>query len=314
MNHPKDLVVVIVEALQKTYGHIAQPAHQPLSFIDILVCHILKPKEHQKNVAIAYLILKNEFVDWNEVRVSHLREIYALFNHRLEYHPYEKAHHLREMLSQVFFLCNTMNLDFLWEQNVAEIHKFLQQVHGVDENFLGELLAYMYPREDIPLATVVHRVGKTIGLWDENGSLASLEKIGVKPNDDDMRFRLYNLLGIHGYRLCTEIDPGCTSCAIAQHCQYYQQHIAQFLPKLARRNNNQEKSKHSTEQPMQSIEEKTKRSPSKSKPSKQIDAVEQTENLNQPDAKNYRLSRQKKRPKHSESKPSLKTKSTKNKI
>lgn len=212
-----NIITSIGNALEKICGALPKPSHN-LPVIDILILSLLKTGETAENAELAYQDLCREFVDWNEVRVSQPREIYEVLAKNIHYQAYEKAHYLRENLLQIFHLYNKMDLNFLWKKDFAEIEKFMLQFRAIGDSFIQDLLPYSCYQEFL-ISQNFLRVGKRIGLWEENINPETLKETLYKDWGEQLFFALHSLLYLHGKQVCIPKGYDCLSCAIAKYCQ-----------------------------------------------------------------------------------------------
>ena len=218
MGIKNEIIPKIIEALKHVYGVPKKP-DKNLPILDVIILSILEPDETPGDVRSAYRVLKTEFVDWNELRVTHPKEIQGILETKLKKHLHEKSHKIKDILAQIFTLFNSLDLQFLWETDFSEIQKFLQQIHGLKENIIYRLITYACYQEDYCLSSSFLRVGKRIPIWNDNLSQNMLKKLLFKEIGSDDLFYLHVLLFHHGESHCVPKGCNCPSCCILKYCE-----------------------------------------------------------------------------------------------
>ena len=218
MGIKKEYIAQLIEKLESEYGPPPKP-DKKLPILDQILVHILEANEVPEKVQQAYQSLVSEFVDWNEIRVSHPREIQDVLGEYLEFNVHEKAHRIREVLGQIFNICNQMDLEFLWEKDFSEIQKFIQQLYGLPEDFIFKVVCYSYYRPEFHLSPAFIRLAKRLQLLNDSGSPANLKKVLAKELGPEKFFTLQVLFYEHGEKFCTTKNYDCCHCAIASLCE-----------------------------------------------------------------------------------------------
>lgn len=178
MGTKNEIFSKILKKFQELYPHGKRNL-----ILDQIVHFILSQDENIENAHAARQSLMADFVDWNEIRISHLREIQACLAKHLK-NPADKAHRLKDMLSQIFNLYNRMDLEFLWERDLIELQKMATLVSCLTEDFLNSLIASGFYEPDGSISPQFVRYGKRLGLWEENINPTILKKALTKELKD----------------------------------------------------------------------------------------------------------------------------------
>lgn len=212
-----ETLLKIIQSLEKKYG-IPQKQSIKIPIVDQIIIHFLSQQEKQENVEKAYQAILKEFVDWNEIRVSHHREIQQVLQPFLKYQIHEKSLKIKDALQQIFTIYNKLELETLWEKDFSEIQKLSQQVSGLGQEFLLKFICYLYFQEDSPLASSFFRIGKRLNLWDENSNQTLLKKNFIKELGPERFAHLKILLFIHGETQCLAKSYDCSQCPLSKIC------------------------------------------------------------------------------------------------
>ncbi len=216
-----ETLLKIIQSLEKKYGTPQKP-NIKIPIVDQIIIHFLSTQEKQEDIEKAYQSILKEFVDWNEIRVSHLREIQQVLQPFLKSQVSEKAHKIKDVLQQIFMLYNKIDLEALWEKDFSEIQKLAQQIPGLGQEFLLKFICYLYFQEDSPLASSFFRIGKRLSLWDENSNQTALKKNFIKEIGLEKFAHLKILLFIHGETQCLAKSYDCLNCPLCKICNRVQ--------------------------------------------------------------------------------------------
>ncbi|BBM87749.1 hypothetical protein [Candidatus Uabimicrobium amorphum] len=211
----------IITLLQKKYDCVT--VKSKLTLTELIIYATLNEGETKKNTDKALNKLKEEFVDWNEVRVTHPREIEEALKDTLKGNTYQKAVTITEVLGEIFYVFNTLQLAFLLEQEFIDVHKQLLQI---DSNYklLATLLLHIATNSEyVTVQQTCVRVGKRIGLWNET-TPSSLNK-NINKNTEKYLTQLNVYLSLYGEDVCVSTGYDCNSCILLKECDFGQKRV-----------------------------------------------------------------------------------------
>jgi len=214
----------ILENLTNVYKIANQPCNR-VPLVDQIVYFILSREETKEKVQAACQSLTHHFVDWNEVRVSHPREIQEILTQHLTKNVLEKAIRIKEALFNLFNLYNRLDLQFLWEKDFLELQEIFKRIPGLDEEFLCHLVTVAFFESDDIISTACLRVGSRLNLWEEADPY-SLKKNLLKEIGGFNVAKLARLLHLHGEAICT-LAQDCNKCCILAACEYGKKDLQQ---------------------------------------------------------------------------------------
>jgi len=164
--------------------------------------------------------LANEFVDWNEIRVSSWKEIGTVLEGAGIKKPGEKAISLKKSLEAVFSETHRMDLDTLKDMPIEKAAVFLGKFRDFDE---GALAAVLYVslglKKLLPTPSIVrvsHRIGFIV-------KTPSIPKMKITLRDWVRRrhiFRFHTALAHIARKFCFEKATFCEKCPALEICQH----------------------------------------------------------------------------------------------
>lgn len=228
----KKLVEKILRLLREEYGEPKKPEKRSLPLVQ-LIRSILAEDASDEAAEKALSRLEEEFVDWNEVRVSTVYEIAEALgsfpNAR------EKAERIHAVLQAVFEKTGQLDLTYLGERKPDEIKHELLQLEGVTPQAAAALLLLSF---DIPAIPIDYSMGilvKRMGLVDEDEAGDSIQELierSVKKRD---MVTFYYLLKEHAGKVCTPGRKNCSRCVLAELCAEHDNGASGSLRKKASR-------------------------------------------------------------------------------
>ncbi|TWU21984.1 hypothetical protein [Bythopirellula polymerisocia] len=163
--------------------------------------------------------LKNDYFDWNEVRVSSVRE---LSEHVKALNDSEEAAtRLKRVLQSVFETLYSFDLEPLKKQNIGQSIKQFQKFHGTTPFSISYVTQHGLGGHSIPinqgLLEAMHVVGVISDAEAAKGSVPGLERAIPKTKATEVSTQLHQL-GVELHRspygptirkILLEIDPSC---------------------------------------------------------------------------------------------------------
>lgn len=109
-----------------------------------------------KKVRKCYNHLKSEFVDWNEVRVSVIRDIQIGLKN--SYDSLELAVFIKDFLEFIHRELHEVCLEKLREENLSEIRRFLKQIKGMKPATIEMALMQLKEHPILPLTLEMEKM------------------------------------------------------------------------------------------------------------------------------------------------------------
>lgn len=165
----------------------------------------------------AYRNLCEHFFDWNEIRVSSIRELEESFAGLSG--AESRAQRLVSFLQEVFETTFSFELDSLQKKGLKQAAKQLSRYQAAN-TYLGawvvqrSLSGHAIP-VDAPTLRCVRRLGLVDGdSEDYEAARASLEHLIAKSKGPQFTDLISHLAGEY----CGEVDPNCSACPLAGEC------------------------------------------------------------------------------------------------
>jgi len=178
------------------------------------ICHEDTTRE-QANQALSRF--KDEFFDWNEVRVSSVREIQGVLAGLPD--AEERARRIRRFLRQLFSKTYGFSLEPLVKKPLKEAVKALQEFEAAQSGFvlatvIQQALGGHAIPIDAPLRRGLYRLGVSEPETDEATLRAALERVVPKNRGAEFGDLMEELT----HDTCVEGEPDCPRCELRKLC------------------------------------------------------------------------------------------------
>jgi endonuclease-3 len=161
---------------------------------------------------------KEEYVDWNEVRVSSLGQIgETVIKHDIS--P-EAAPVIKGFLNQIFKEHNSLNLEFLRDEQVEYYKKFFNKVDGFLPGTVDYLAIINREYDAVPIEIPTRRITERIGLLPRSATKGKIKKAFRSIISEKEVFKFFVLSLEHARTCCTPESPLCASCPMDKDCDY----------------------------------------------------------------------------------------------
>lgn len=216
----------IRDRLAKKYGTTKLASRAPN--IELCVYLVLREGWDYRKAGKTVKILGEEYVDWNEVRVSYAKELaesLVQFNCR---DIIERLQRMKSVLGEIYNEYNRLQLDFLLEREFEETRKIFAEIEPLGRAnayiFLQCLQEEMDKEADVPATLVMSsealRVGIRLGLIKKTSSHNVGRKAFSKLFDPGDYITFQNLFVRHAENLCRSKNPLCQECILKNSCDY----------------------------------------------------------------------------------------------
>ena len=175
----------------------------------------------------AYRFLCEKFFDWNEIRVSSLRELEEAFDGM---HDSEmRAQRLIAFLQEVFEVHFAFELDKLQKEGLKQAAKKLSRYQAANDYIVSWVMQRSLAGHAIPVDPPTLRCSRRLGLLesenDEADARASLEHLIPKAKGTLFTDGISTIAGEY----CWEDQPQCSSCPLSGDCAHAQEHGTEAL-------------------------------------------------------------------------------------
>jgi len=200
--------------LKKRYDPGQRQAQPILEEFVYAICRDGTTRDHADR---AFRNLREQFFDWNEVRVSSIREVQEAFGELPD--AEERAQRIISFLQEVFETTFSFDLEPLHKKGVKQAAKQLARYQAANDFAVSWVTQQTLGGHAVPVDPPTLRVLRRLGLADheqEDGEAlrASLEHLIPKA-----KAPLFNeLISALADDLCAEDAPQCAACPLAGEC------------------------------------------------------------------------------------------------
>jgi endonuclease-3 len=200
-------------SLKKRYGD-SDPEPRPV--LEQLIYAILREGSTRELADQSFRLLRERFFDWNEIRVSSVREIEealaCLPNAEL------RAQRLISLLQEVFETTFSFDLEILHKKGVKQAAKQLNRYQAINDYAIAWVIQQSLGGHAVPLDDPSERCLRRLGLVEgEQEQMESLRG-SVEHLIPKARAPLFNeLVSAIANDVCGE-EPRCSACPLCQEC------------------------------------------------------------------------------------------------
>lgn len=193
----------------------------PREVVDLIVFHKLHVAMDMEKAWKSYRQLKSEFVDWNEVRVSSLREIQEQLSSADD--SLELAVFVKSFLEFLHSERQRLNLELLSDENLTEIRRYLRQIKGIEPATVGLILLLRKDHPIVPLSSAMEQSLLRIGVVRKQDTRDRKEKRLYELLGPEQALASHHFLLEHARQTCppNEGELRCRACRMRNVCKYY---------------------------------------------------------------------------------------------
>ena len=211
--------------LAKRYK-LPDPPEPKDSRLDQIVMAVLWQDVPPARARAAYVHLTEEFVDWNELRVTVTSEVSQILESCGL--PGRKGAILKRILSRAIEALFSFDFDPLAELPREELRDWFLRIEGVPHHVAAYILYTVYDYDRVLVGENVARVIRRLGLVSDSASPAEIEPAlnAVIPAKEAIQ--TWNALRLHATTVCTEKDFDCRKCLVRGECDTGKRTIAEM--------------------------------------------------------------------------------------
>lgn len=211
------LINRVLKVVRKHYKPVQSPKDRTLFEHLAFACLVENsPNELAEQV---FNSLKQDYFDWNEVRVSTIRELTEVTKPLVD--PPQAAARLKQTLHAVFEGVYQFDLETLKKQNIGASAKQLEKLKGSTPFVVSYVTQHALGGHSIPvnngLLITMHVVGVISDAELKSGAVPGLERVVPKNKGVEVGSLLHQLgveigrnpYGTNARKLLLEIDPKC---------------------------------------------------------------------------------------------------------
>jgi endonuclease-3 len=165
----------------------------------------------------AYRNLRERFFDWNEIRVSSVREVEDAFADLPQSDV--RAQRLISLLQEVFETTFSFDLETLHKKGLKQAAKQLARYQAANEYAVAWVIQQSLGGHAIPLDAETMRVLRRLGLIDDDTDDPEVIRTSLEHLIPKAKGSLFNeLLSAVANEYCWKDEPSCSSCPLSCEC------------------------------------------------------------------------------------------------
>ena len=193
----------------------------PKDILDLIVFHKFHFFMPEDDALQAYRRLKTSFVDWNEVRISSVKEIQEIFDGVPD--ALEIAIFVKDFLEFLHRENQSVSLEFLTQKTLAEIRRYLKQVKGIEPATISLVLLLRKEHPVFPLSAPMERSLVRVGVLRRGDTRDHKERFLHGLLDVEQALPFHHFFLQHSREVCPpeEEKLQCPSCRIRAACSFF---------------------------------------------------------------------------------------------
>jgi endonuclease-3 len=165
----------------------------------------------------AYANLRGHFFDWNEVRVSSVRELEESLAHLTE--PEVRAQRIVSFLQEVFETTFSFDLEPLHKKGLKQAAKQLARFQAANDYAVSWVVLHTLGGHAIPLDPPTLRVLRRLGLIEEDQDDVEAIRASLEHQVPKSKAAFFcDLISYIADKVCWEDSPNCAACPLAAEC------------------------------------------------------------------------------------------------
>lgn len=205
--------------LKRRYKLKGDRGDKRLSVLKAVVYGICHEDTTRENANQALSRFKDEFFDWNEVRVSGVEEIRESLAGIPD--PEERAKRIRKFLRQLFNRTYGFNLDALAKKPLKEALKVLQGYEAFQSDYvLATVIQQALGGHAIPVDRDTQRALGRLGITE--ATIPDLRAVLERAVPKNRGAEFLDLIEDLANDTCVEGEPDCPRCELRKICPYAQ--------------------------------------------------------------------------------------------
>jgi endonuclease III len=218
-----DRIKAIASFVQSSYRN---PTYRnyPREILDLILFHTMHFYMGEEEAFHRFQRLKDAFVDWNEVRISSVREIQEVFDGIDG--SLDLAIFIKDLLEHLHRENQSVNLEFLASKTLSDMRRYLRALKGVDPATINLVLRVRKEYPVLPVSDSMEATLVRLGVVRAGDRRDLQEKLLHNLVDQDQALPFHHFFLMHSREICPPDEEKilCPSCRIRNSCNYYDRH------------------------------------------------------------------------------------------
>lgn len=193
-----------------------EQANRPL--LEEFLYAILREGSTAESADQAFLALKKNFFDWNEIRVSTSQEIADVIDPFVE-QPHLRSQRIIDFLQEVFETTFSFDLDSLEKKGLKQAAKTLGRYQAASDYAVAWVTQHSLGGHAIPVDSPSLRVLRRLGLIEEDQDSVEAMRATLEHQIPKAKGLIFiNSISVLARDHCWEEDPACPGCPMKTQC------------------------------------------------------------------------------------------------
>lgn len=200
--------------LKKSSG-VTEPEQRPV--LEQFIYGICRENATREQADLAFKNLREQFFDWNEIRVSSPRELEEAMEGLP--HAEQRAERIISFLQEVFEATFSYDLETLHKKGVKQAARTMQRYQASNDFVIAWVLQQSLDGHAVPLDPSILRVVRRLGLIEPQIDDPEIIRTSLEHLVPKAKGPLFTELALHvANETCSEDDPNCRSCSLSSEC------------------------------------------------------------------------------------------------
>ncbi len=218
------LVQKVFSLLRKKYD--APEKREPLPVLETVIMAILADGTTTEKAEAIFKRLKQNYFDWNEVRVSAGVELQDQLSELPD--AENRAARLKGALKFIFETTYGFDLETLTKVPMKEVAKRFEKMPHVSDYLVNRVIRDGLGGTAMPLDASAARVLRRVGLIDDKNPPAVLSASLARHIPRARNAEFCHVLSEFAEEYCTEVEPRCKPCSLLDLCPHGRKRVAEL--------------------------------------------------------------------------------------
>ena len=193
----------------------------PRDILELIIFHKIHFHAPEQDALQCFRRLKTAFVDWNEVRISSLREIQEVFYGTED--SLGLAIFVKDLLEHLHRQNQSTSLEFLADKNLADIRRYLRGIKGLDPATIDLVLRIRKEYPVLPMSAPMELTLTRLGVVRPHDNRQQKERYLHTLVDQSHALSFHHFFLKHSREICPPEEDKilCPDCGIRRSCTYF---------------------------------------------------------------------------------------------
>ena len=205
----------LLHTLERRVGRRRRPPPTDVlsQMMEVVVIHMAG----ERAAKVVLREFRENFVDWNEVRVARRMEITRATNGIAE--GSAVGERIQSLLSAIYTDRGNMNLDALVGRSTVEIRQFLQSLEPLGKELVPVVMLQAMQQSIMPIGDRILRLHKRFNIVPGSTTQGQLRRYIESIFEGEEIYRYYHAVRRLAGRVCLGENPNCKQCTVEGHCR-----------------------------------------------------------------------------------------------